>query len=369
MGRAKKNPEYDPERVMEQFTNCIVDAYGTGTDNNSLRKISEQFGITLMKTRKILITAGVYHTEISDQINSLREDNWSISDENMFEMAYIIYRESKVKEKTLEMFPSFKNIKNVLRQDVNLEKIVGEIENKTRKKSILDENRKDVFLSYNQHSKYADKIVEALEKRNLSVFRDTAEIRCGNNVVSKINEGLTKAKSILILLDDEYVNGSNWTRRELEVATIFSIEGGTVFLVVADDNEDFIENYPLLKPLCCGKLGKDMKELDDIVRDISEQWCNASTVQVIKERIRQSKVFVVFLSQSTLKSQWCPWELGYADALGKKICVYSYDDSDNINIPQFYEIYPRVHIDDKIWVDDGKNMEFSNWITFGEKKI
>ena len=80
MGRAKKNPEYDPERVMEQFTNCIVDAYGTGTDNNSLRKISEQFGITLMKTRKILITAGVYHTEISDQINSLREDNWSISD-------------------------------------------------------------------------------------------------------------------------------------------------------------------------------------------------------------------------------------------------------------------------------------------------
>ena len=33
-----------------------------------------------MKTRKILITAGVYHTEISDQINSLREDNWSISD-------------------------------------------------------------------------------------------------------------------------------------------------------------------------------------------------------------------------------------------------------------------------------------------------
>lgn len=80
MGRAKKNPEYDPEKVMEQLTNCIVNAYGTGTDNNSLRKISEQFGITLMKTRKILITAGVYHTEISDQINSLWEDNWSISD-------------------------------------------------------------------------------------------------------------------------------------------------------------------------------------------------------------------------------------------------------------------------------------------------
>lgn len=45
----------------------------------------------------------------------------------------------------------------------------------------------------------------------------------------------------------------------------------------------------------------------------------------------------MFLSQSTLKSQWCPWELGYADALGKKICVYSYDDSDNINIEEYIE--------------------------------
>ena len=38
MKRIKKKPEYDPEKVMEQFTNCIVDAYGTGTDNNSLAR-------------------------------------------------------------------------------------------------------------------------------------------------------------------------------------------------------------------------------------------------------------------------------------------------------------------------------------------
>lgn len=63
MGRAKKKPEYDQNRIMEQFQNCIVEAYtseiadGTGI---SLRQVSEEFGITLMKTRKILITAGVY---------------------------------------------------------------------------------------------------------------------------------------------------------------------------------------------------------------------------------------------------------------------------------------------------------------------
>ena len=43
-------------------------------------KISEQFSITLMKTRKILITAGVYHTELSEQVISLRENGKNISE-------------------------------------------------------------------------------------------------------------------------------------------------------------------------------------------------------------------------------------------------------------------------------------------------
>lgn len=63
--------------------NCIAEAYMSGLGDesvNSLRQISEQFGITLMKTRKILITAGVYHTELSDQVISLRKNGKSISE-------------------------------------------------------------------------------------------------------------------------------------------------------------------------------------------------------------------------------------------------------------------------------------------------
>ena len=61
--------------------NCIVEAYMSGAGGesaNSLRQISEQFSITLMKTRKILITAGVYHTELSEQVISLRENGKGI---------------------------------------------------------------------------------------------------------------------------------------------------------------------------------------------------------------------------------------------------------------------------------------------------
>ena len=66
---------------MEQFQNCIVEAYTSGMIDGSgisLRQVSEEFGITLMKTRKILITAGVYHTENSQQINLMREQGMSI---------------------------------------------------------------------------------------------------------------------------------------------------------------------------------------------------------------------------------------------------------------------------------------------------
>lgn len=96
--------------------------------------------------------------------------------------------------------------------------------------------------------------------------------------------------------------------------------------------------------------------------DLKRQWCNASTAQVIKERIRQSKVFVIYLSEKTLSSQWCPWELGYADALGKNICVYEDKDIDK-PIPQFYSVYPRLCLDKNCWIIDGeRKVMFKNWI-------
>lgn len=96
--------------------------------------------------------------------------------------------------------------------------------------------------------------------------------------------------------------------------------------------------------------------------DLKRQWCNASTAQVIKERIRQSKVFVIYLSEKTLSSQWCPWELGYADALGKNICVYE-DKDINKPIPQLYSVYPRLCLDKNCWIIDGeRKVMFKNWI-------
>lgn len=96
--------------------------------------------------------------------------------------------------------------------------------------------------------------------------------------------------------------------------------------------------------------------------DLKRQWCNASTAQVIKERIRQSKVFILFLSEKTLESQWCPWELGYADALRKKICIYK-EGLSSSQLPQFYSAYPYMYLENSCYVlVDENKVEFSDWL-------
>ena len=96
--------------------------------------------------------------------------------------------------------------------------------------------------------------------------------------------------------------------------------------------------------------------------DLKREWCNATTAKVIKERIKQSHVFILYLSQQTLSSQWCPWELGYADALGKNICV-CYEIEDHQNIPDFYKTYPQLILSEKPHVIvNGSDIPFKDWM-------
>lgn len=96
--------------------------------------------------------------------------------------------------------------------------------------------------------------------------------------------------------------------------------------------------------------------------DLKREWCNATTAQVIKERIKQSHVFILYLSQQTLSSQWCPWELGYADALGKKICV-CYEIEDHKTIPDFYKTYPQLVLTEDPHIKmNGSEILFKEWM-------
>ena len=62
-GRPKKKPEYNPELQFNNFLQELRDAY---EEADSLRSLADELNISLLKLRKLLITADVFTSEIND---------------------------------------------------------------------------------------------------------------------------------------------------------------------------------------------------------------------------------------------------------------------------------------------------------------
>lgn len=77
MPRPKKKPDYDAVQIMKDFIDTVAEAFGTYDDRTDsrdpgLNAVAAEFGITALKARKLLITAGVYSTALSRQIAELQ---------------------------------------------------------------------------------------------------------------------------------------------------------------------------------------------------------------------------------------------------------------------------------------------------------
>ena len=70
MGRPRKNPEYNPE---EQFQKMLEDVKGAYENADSLRSLATELNMTLLKLRKLLITAGIFTSDICMEVNQLHE--------------------------------------------------------------------------------------------------------------------------------------------------------------------------------------------------------------------------------------------------------------------------------------------------------
>lgn len=84
MSRPKKKPDYDPDQVMQDFMAAVADAFGSYDDREDttfpgLNAVATEFGITALKARKLLITAGVYSTALSRQVAELHDGGVEIS--------------------------------------------------------------------------------------------------------------------------------------------------------------------------------------------------------------------------------------------------------------------------------------------------
>ena len=94
MGRKNKKPNYEPEKIQKEMIAIVKELYAGGsaehTDDDdsggkspqtcrrSLRAVAEEVGVSLPKVVKLLITGGVYTSEMSEKVIKLYDSGKSI---------------------------------------------------------------------------------------------------------------------------------------------------------------------------------------------------------------------------------------------------------------------------------------------------
>ena len=70
-GRKKLKPEYDVGKNLKEQMDAAVALYNS---EMSLQAIGEELGLNPIKVRKLLITAGVYESEVAEKVKNTFEE-------------------------------------------------------------------------------------------------------------------------------------------------------------------------------------------------------------------------------------------------------------------------------------------------------
>lgn len=70
-GRKKLKPEYDAGKNLKDQMDAAVALYDS---EMSLQTIADELGLNPIKVRKLLITAGVYESEVAEKVQDTFED-------------------------------------------------------------------------------------------------------------------------------------------------------------------------------------------------------------------------------------------------------------------------------------------------------
>lgn len=152
MGRKKKYPEYDANRIRQEYMQAVLDVYQSGSRDGkvaSLRCVADEFDTTILKVRKVLITVGAYSTEISEEVHDLQGQGKSIA-----EMQQIT---GLSRASVQSYLPYSRTIYNAAELSVDA------------KKCLLYRQRKQAVMNYKRC------LVNGLEKNWISEYK----IKCG----------------------------------------------------------------------------------------------------------------------------------------------------------------------------------------------
>ena len=112
--------------------------------------------------------------------------------------------------------------------------------------------QKDVFLCHASEDKrlVVSPLVTAFDQADITYWYDKAEIKWGDSITEKVNEGLQISQYVIVILSKSFVS-KNWPQRELNAALNLEASSGEVRvlpLIVGNQQEqdDILAAYPLL---------------------------------------------------------------------------------------------------------------------------
>jgi len=84
-GRPKKKPDYDADAILSALIDAVADSYLSPSEDEEvdghkpIKLVAEEFKITPLKVRKLLITGGAYRTPISERVQDLHREGKTIA--------------------------------------------------------------------------------------------------------------------------------------------------------------------------------------------------------------------------------------------------------------------------------------------------
>src|SRR5688500_5256255 len=106
----------------------------------------------------------------------------------------------------------------------------------------MNEELKDVFLSHTSKDKdqFVRPFAKLLDTHGITYWLDEGELKWGDRITRKINDGLRRSKYVIIFLSDNFL-GRNWPEAELEAAlNKETAEGRTIVLPIIIGNRELI---------------------------------------------------------------------------------------------------------------------------------
>lgn len=74
---------------------------------------------------------------------------------------------------------------------------------------------------------------------------------------------------------------------------------------------------------------------------------NKITAQKVKDKIRESDLFLFLATQQSMTSRWCPWEIGYADGVKRHQTIFIIPTSDSSGTHhgnEYLQLYRKIDI-------------------------